>query len=351
MLEILHLINVQRHTNLVFEFSGNLNTITGASDAGKSSVMRALRWLLFNKPANLNIWKRNTKKTEVICVIDGHKVSRARTKTKNTYALDGVEKKGFGKGVPEEIASLIDMEETLHYQRQIDPYFLVSLSSGSERAKAIEKYTDLSLISRSIANARKALHHFKTRFQYETERIQSDRRDRKALINSVPLKDSIKLMFSIRDTLTCTNTRLQELIKNCVIIRILERRLDRLQNVCLFDHSGVLDIKELENKIRVLHDLDIRCGALVGISDTIYILGKSCAERKAQIADTKTSIAELEELMTAYKTSLERLLRMKALRTGIMETMVQLDDAQFQMISLEKTIKETKVCPTCKRPL
>lgn len=40
----------QSHTNSTFRLSPGLTVITGPSDAGKTAIIRALRWFAFNEP-------------------------------------------------------------------------------------------------------------------------------------------------------------------------------------------------------------------------------------------------------------------------------------------------------------
>ena len=40
----------QSHTNSHFNLGNGLNVITGPSDSGKTSIIRAVRWIAFNEP-------------------------------------------------------------------------------------------------------------------------------------------------------------------------------------------------------------------------------------------------------------------------------------------------------------
>ena len=42
--------NFQSHEHTEIEFGPGLNVIVGPSDYGKSAVVRALRWVLYNEP-------------------------------------------------------------------------------------------------------------------------------------------------------------------------------------------------------------------------------------------------------------------------------------------------------------
>ncbi len=44
----LQLVNFQVHTGLIIDFSPGITTIVGPTDHGKSSILRALRWVCLN---------------------------------------------------------------------------------------------------------------------------------------------------------------------------------------------------------------------------------------------------------------------------------------------------------------
>ncbi|WP_035425703.1 AAA family ATPase, partial [Halalkalibacterium ligniniphilum] len=42
--------NFQSHLDTSIDFSTGLNVIVGQSDSGKTSILRAIRWVLYNQP-------------------------------------------------------------------------------------------------------------------------------------------------------------------------------------------------------------------------------------------------------------------------------------------------------------
>lgn len=106
----IHLHNFQSHTDISLEIAPMLTTIVGASDAGKSAVIRALRWALFNEPAGTQFMRVGTRDTHVrIEFTDGSSLLRARDKSENYYILqtgeeeEPVRLEGFGQLVPKEV--------------------------------------------------------------------------------------------------------------------------------------------------------------------------------------------------------------------------------------------------------
>jgi ATPase involved in DNA repair len=107
--------NFQSHRNTVLEPGpgGQLTVVTGPSDSGKTAILRALRWLLYNVPQGTDFIRVGCTFAKVIVTLaDGTEVERFRTPSKNQYAIrhPGAEPQvyeGFGSTVP------LEVQETL----------------------------------------------------------------------------------------------------------------------------------------------------------------------------------------------------------------------------------------------
>lgn len=128
MITRLELTNFQAHSQLVLDV-GRVTTIVGDSDRGKSAILRALVWLLTNKPSGDSFIKRGTDSTTVSATIDGHVVTRTKGKRDNVYTVDGEEFRAFGSSVPEPVEALARVAAE-SIARQMDPSFWVGLSGG-----------------------------------------------------------------------------------------------------------------------------------------------------------------------------------------------------------------------------
>ena len=135
MLKKLNIKNFQSHKNTEIELSSAVNTIQGNSDCGKSAVMRALNWLAFNPAGDYFIsdWAKRGKTIsnpcEVTVEVDGHTITRKRDKDFNGYILDGQIFEATRNTVPPQVAEVLGLGE-VNIQRQLDPPFLLSKSSG-----------------------------------------------------------------------------------------------------------------------------------------------------------------------------------------------------------------------------
>jgi len=149
MIDELHISNLQSHKKTTLKFHKGVNILVGPSDSGKTSILRALRWIFENKPSGdvLRSWAGGETKAEII--MDGSTVSRSKDK-ENVYKLDKTEFKAFNKGVPEELTTLFNMNE-INLQRQLDTHFLLSSTPG-EVASHFNHIAHLDEIDNSLTN-------------------------------------------------------------------------------------------------------------------------------------------------------------------------------------------------------
>ncbi|ARU59670.1 hypothetical protein CBW65_00405 [Tumebacillus avium] len=156
----LRIENFQSHELTEMAFDDGLNVIVGASDNGKSAVIRALRWLLYNEPRGSDFMRVGANQCRVMIELaDGSRVTRERTPSKNRYIVmqaSGEEQiyEGFGNTVPKEVSDLTgvrkvaldeDNETTLHLGTQLEAPFLLS-EPGSIKAKAIGRLNGVHII-------------------------------------------------------------------------------------------------------------------------------------------------------------------------------------------------------------
>jgi len=155
MLEKLTLTNFQSHESTEITFGDRVTVIHGPTNNGKSSVMRALDWIANNGLDGdyfLSSWLKRGGRCAVTLTVDGHTITRERTKSDNLYTLDGVEYKAFGKGVPTPIAALLNLSPHT-FQRQGDAPFLIG-GTGSEAVDIFNTAAGLSDIDTVEAELR-----------------------------------------------------------------------------------------------------------------------------------------------------------------------------------------------------
>lgn len=145
----LQLKNFQSH-ELLRATLGRITTFVGRTDAGKSAVVRALRWLCFNRPPGDAHKRWGTGGVVVTAKVDGHTINRARAPGVSAYGLGNTEYNAVGAGVPTPIADLLNVDD-INFQYQHDPPFWLNLSPG-DLAKRLNAIVNLQEIDITLAN-------------------------------------------------------------------------------------------------------------------------------------------------------------------------------------------------------
>ncbi len=173
-IEKLIIENFQSHRKTIIEFApaGQLTIIVGKSRSGKTTAIRALRWLFYNDPRGVAVPSKavtqnvNSDEKSGYCRVgasfirvtgkmgSGHTVIRERTAATNRYKIvtPGKEKpevfEGFGDGVPPEVQEITgvrpirigDTTVNLNLSEQLDGPFMGTKSMTSPaRAKVLGK--------------------------------------------------------------------------------------------------------------------------------------------------------------------------------------------------------------------
>ncbi len=122
MISKITLTNFQCHKDLTITLD-RITTLVGPSDSGKSSVIRALDWAIFNEGRTSFLTTRGSKQASVTVEVDNHTITR--TTKNNSYIVDGTELSSIGKNLPAEVPNVFRMGED-NIQRQHEYLFWFS---------------------------------------------------------------------------------------------------------------------------------------------------------------------------------------------------------------------------------
>lgn len=150
----------QSHRSTEVELVEGFNVIVGPSDQGKTAILRAIRWVLYNDPKGSDFIRVGSSKAKVSLIMnDGTIVCRERSSSRNRYtvAVPGEEEQvyeGFGHTVPDGVKEatgiqLLKIDEehqvAINLGMQLDPAFLLD-SNGSMKAKAIGRVNGVHIL-------------------------------------------------------------------------------------------------------------------------------------------------------------------------------------------------------------
>jgi hypothetical protein len=137
----IQLQHFQPHTDKQLPIS-DITVLAGQSDVGKSSCLRALRWLCLNTGSPATYIQRGkssvtvTVKTGDTSAENVHTITRHNGGKKNGYVLDGLEFNAIGKDIPPDIHAVLNVIPD-NFQTQHD-YLYWFTDSGSALVKRIE---------------------------------------------------------------------------------------------------------------------------------------------------------------------------------------------------------------------
>lgn len=325
MIEYVVLHNFQIHADKRIDFNKDITFITGENGSGKSSVFRAITWVALNK-GNSKQFRRIlhdgsiTDETRVEIGLEGHKIERIVSNTKNEYWMDGKKLTGFGRGVPEEVSALFRMTD-LNISEQFSPLFLVGDASGAiadELISIVSLEKMDALVDAVNADVRKY-----------NEAITATN-DKKSSIQNI-----ITVLGSVKYTISPFSTELNELIyaRDCSV-----QKINELESVLSLDKSCI-DMKNyLQNgaefSIDDIERVDKLNAECVILCDILNYFDKN--------PEFSIDIPEIEVIFPEYNLNeLETLLmNLNDLNGSVSSTKAQLKEVQQELSTYS-------ICPLC----
>lgn len=155
--------NFQAHEYSEINLTEGVNVISGASDQGKSSVIRAIKWVAENRPSGFAFKKDGSKgPTRVTLELDnGNTVIKERTNSEHFYHIKYVDGrkdvilKALRTDVPDEIKNILNFGE-YNIQSQTDGAFLIDTTSG-EAARMLNVLSGISIIDSVLKETNKRI--------------------------------------------------------------------------------------------------------------------------------------------------------------------------------------------------
>lgn len=140
MIKSIELVNFLSHKKTKMTFGQGVNAIVGATDAGKSAIIKGFELVINNRPigdAYRSNWGGTTK---VTIYTENGSVARIKSNSVNKYIVRANGKvlhlTGFGTKVPAPVQEFLNMTE-INLQAQMETHYLLSKSSWSAGEVAV----------------------------------------------------------------------------------------------------------------------------------------------------------------------------------------------------------------------
>jgi len=350
MLQKLFIKNFQIHRDISFLFHKGVNVISGTSGSGKSACIRAIQWVLKNRPSGNSIKNTDSKdeKVEVeISLIDNQIVSKERKNDKAKYIINDDAKNSLdaiGRDVPSEVSSILNISD-YNIQGQHDQYFLVQDSPG-ERAKQLNIFTGMEVIdtlyfnlNSQINTTQKELKKSETskkEIEIDLEKY-SNLEEIEAIINS--LKLSFALCEKYEGIVSGINASMDEIFKT-------EVQLQETKDFLSLEKE-VNKIIELISEVKENDELQTR------IITSISLIEED-EDRLREYEKILVPEKEVELFLNSVDKYIEIVEEKEALTTSINlleEAEVELQEIDDDLRIMEKRnnylLKELGMCPFC----
>lgn len=258
-IEKIILVNFQSHVYSELSLSRGVNVIVGPSDSGKTAIMRALRWNMFNDPSGVEFVREGESEVSVTVRFQNHvEVERRRSRSKNQYILRRPDEEelvfeGFGKNVPAEIEEAIGIKKImlddkkslpLNFSDQLDAPFLLQ-ETDAYKAQAIGRMVGVDLLDETMRDTLRD----KKQISVRKELMEKD------------LDETVQSLeaFSDLDDQIALRERIEKLLSSVSVLKkktetaktfadaLREIKKDRARTEDVISRYAVLD--RLENKL------------------------------------------------------------------------------------------------------
>lgn len=342
MIKSLEIKNFQSHKHTKLKFSKGVNVIVGGSDNGKSAILKALFWLITNRPVGDSFRSHWGGDTVVnIKTFEGDTVSRSKS-PQNLYEVNDTPLTAFRTDVPDEVKEVLNIKES-NIQKQLDGHFLLSSTSG-EVASFLNDIANLKIIDTTTNNLKKAL----------TESNQSI----KTLKSQIEEKEEEFKQYSYLDMFEVELEDLEDLEKKKVTIVNTLNRLEKIvEDVEEIDEGikesekfteGETLVNETLSLISDKNELQSKISKLKNLRSEIKEVKAEIAENE-QILGTEEIVTELLKLKGEEKAISSHLKALNTLQGEIHYITEKITREQEKAIKLEKMFHKymPDVCPLC----
>jgi chromosome segregation ATPase len=314
MLKRLHTHNFLAVRKKTIVFDPYVTCLVGKSAAGKSSLLRSLRWVTTNKPSGDGFINWDAKEAKVILWVDGKRIIRKKSKSKNLYKLGRQKLSSFKGDVPQPIAKLLNVGD-VNFQTQHSLHFWFSNTPG-EVGKQLNKIVNLDVIDRCVGSVAKKLRDCKSELSVHEKRILEHRRSLSLSRFAVEANKQLKHIEDLHNTQqgkTHQISILSELIGGCVKLHKSYEHLSELKiggNLAMEAH-------------RQAHRIEIQRKSLQNTLQNIGEMGDIVENRSTFLQKSKPIVKELGDVLGRLQSAQNKKAKLKQLIDEIVECQTQ----------------------------
>ena len=342
MLKSLSISNFQSHKYSHLEFSPGVSIIVGSSDSGKTAILRAIRWLVNNRPSGDSIRSTWGGQTVVHLETDTDRFDRWKHNYENAYRLNTITFEAFKTDVPKEIQDALNLSE-INMSNQLDAPFLLSETPGAV-ASHFNRVAHLDMIDSGLQNIQKWIRELEQTIKYKEADVKTQEESLQTYAHLDQFEAEVEVLEDMDRRLHQKETALQRLGKLIEDYQETEEELSAYTG--LLDLEGKVDgVLKLIDKRYETYTYAVKLNKLVEeIKDVQYELNQQ--ENLLKLGDIVSNVFELRNQGTVIQDNRSKLMR---ILRHISDNVEEIDAKVQYVTSLKKVFDKEmgNVCILC----
>lgn len=278
MIRSISIKGFRSYKDVQLELDKGINIIVGSSGGGKTNILRALNWVINNRPSGDSYRNRTGGDTKVEIKVRSNTVQRIKDKKTNSYVIgfkDGeTEYKAMGTDVPDDIKKLLNMTD-INIQNQHNAPFLLSESAG-EVGRYLNKLVNLDIIDTSMKT-----------ISAKKRELNSDYNHFLSELNST-IEEQSKYNWVAEAE--------QKVIELNRLDFIIQRNKDEIDRLLTFV-KNINEIQTSINELNYINKADNKINSLIEIEKKIVALKKE----RGDLTDLEMRIKQADNMIGWYK--------------------------------------------------
>ena len=343
MIKKLNIQNFQSHKDSTLNFDKGMNVIVGQSDSGKTAIIRALKFAIWNKPGGNDFRSNWGGNTSVEIITKEHSIKRSKVKNENIYKLNDLKPfKAFGTNVPDEILQALNTD-AINLQQQMDSPFLLKDTSGNVAAH-FNKIAKLDKIDEGLKYIQSHIYSITKNIAWTKDHISEKNEQLEEFIDLNQFEKDIEKAEELQLNLQRTEHLLNELIKTSDRLQLIDTAIIKKSKILPAEKAIDKALALIQQKKEIIQ----KHKNLKELSIGIYYLQKDIeiAENGILAESTVDKILQMYQNIRKSRVSLTEI-------RHVYETIIDNEKGQEralkQLSKLEKEykIKFPEICPLC----
>lgn len=336
MIKQIEIKNFQSHKHTIIDLSKGINIFVGTSNHGKSAIIRALLWVITNRPVGTGYvshwnWKKDfmIEETSVTITFNNHIIIRKRFNDFNGYIVNGVILSSIGMDVPEEIQKIFNISD-VNIQQSFDAPFLLSLSPGEVARffNTVIKLDDIDILLKKVNQIKRENQNYI--IYNETNTVQTEKQ-----LKKLEWIEKTEIILERAEKLQ------GRIDKNNISFIALSNMVSKYKEIIDYALSSItINIDCVENIENSLLENNIILNKLVIIISEY----KKCDEL-ISILLPENIFTEIEIICNTIKDKHSRLYILENLIDDYIDVVAENESIDIELGLLKNTFPE--ICPVC----